>query len=90
MRVFVKHSEECVQFIANVHGNLRVGKNAPHGTRQILVTHFRNPAPSGIVDRYRQAGLEHGARFFRKPAPCKIHSSNFGVRETAAGREQRL
>jgi hypothetical protein len=71
-RVFVKHSEECLQIIANVHGNLRVGKNAPHGTRQILVTHFRNPAPSGVVDRYRQARLEHGAGLLGKAAPGKI------------------
>jgi hypothetical protein len=72
MSVFVKHSEECVQIIANVHRNLRVGKNAPHGTRQILVTHFRNPAPSGVVNRYRQAGLEHGARLLRKQTSGKI------------------
>jgi hypothetical protein len=72
MVVFVKHSEECVQFITNVHGNLRVGENAPHGTRQILVTHFRNPAPSGVVNRYRRAGLEHGARLLRKEASGKI------------------
>jgi hypothetical protein len=72
MRVVVKQSEECVQIIANMHRNLRVGKNAPHGTRQILVTHFRNPAPSCVVNRYRQTGLEHGARLLRKAAPCKI------------------
>jgi hypothetical protein len=72
MRVFVKHSEECVHIIANVHRNLRFRVDAPHGTRQILVTHFRNPAPSGVVNRYRQAGLEHGARLLRKAAPGKI------------------
>jgi hypothetical protein len=72
IRVVVKHSEECVQIIANVHRNLRVGKNAPHGTRQILVTHFGNPAPSGVVNRYRQAGLEHGARLLRKETSGKI------------------
>jgi hypothetical protein len=50
MRVFVKHGEECVQIIADVHGHLRVGKNTPNGTRQIPVTQFRNPAPPGVVD----------------------------------------
>jgi hypothetical protein len=72
MRVFVKQSEECLQIIADMHRNFRVGQNAPHGTRQVLVTHFRNPAPSGVVNRYRQAGLEHGARLLRKEASGKI------------------
>jgi hypothetical protein len=75
MRVVVKRCEECVQIIANVNRNLRVRKNAPHGTRPILVTHFRNPAPSGVVNRYRQAGLEHGARLLRETAPSKIDLS---------------
>jgi hypothetical protein len=90
MRVLVKQSKECVQILADVHRNLRVGENAPHGTRQILVTHFRNPAPADVVNRDRQAGLKHGARLLRKAAPGKIHRPKFGVRETAAGREQRL
>jgi hypothetical protein len=79
-----------VQIIANVNRNLRVGKNAPHGTRQILVTHFRNPAPPGVINRDRQAGLKHGARLLRKAASGKIEMPKFSVRETAAGREQRL
>jgi hypothetical protein len=74
-RVFMKHGEESLQIIANEHCNLRVGKNAPHGTRQILVTHFRNPAPSGVVNRYRQARMKHGARLLGKAAPGKIDLS---------------
>jgi hypothetical protein len=72
MRVIAKRGQKCVQIIANVHRHLRIGKNTPHGSRQILVTHFRNPAPPGIVNGYRQAGLEHGARLFRKAASGKI------------------
>jgi hypothetical protein len=89
-RVFMKRSEECVQIIANVHRNLRVWKDAPNWTRQILVTHFSNPAPSGVVNRNRQAGLEHGARLLGKAASGKIDMPQFRVRETAAGREPRL
>ncbi|MHB8723502.1 MAG: hypothetical protein ACYDAH_19210 [Steroidobacteraceae bacterium] len=87
MRVVAKRGEERVQIIANMHHHLRVGKNTPHGARQILMTDFCNPAPPGIVNRYRQAGLEHRARFFGKTAPGKIDMPYFGVRETAAGRE---
>jgi hypothetical protein len=89
-RVIVKRGDECVQIIADVHRDLRVGKQTPHRTRQILVTHFRNPAPSGVVNRQRQAGLEHGARLFWIAASGKIDLPQFGIRETAAGREQRL
>jgi hypothetical protein len=62
MRVLVEGGEECVQIIADVQRHFGVRKNAPHRTRQIRVTQFRNPAPPGVVNRYRQAGLKHGAR----------------------------
>jgi hypothetical protein len=87
MRVFVQCGEECVQIIADMHRHLRVGKYAPHGTRQILVTHLRNPAPPGVVNRYREAGLEHAARLLGKAASGKIDMPQFGVGETAASRE---
>jgi len=61
-----------MQIIADMHRNFRVRKNAPHGTRQILSTQFRNPASSGVVNRHRQTGLEHGARLLWKAAPGKI------------------
>jgi hypothetical protein len=84
MRMVVKRGEECVQIIANVHHHLRVGKNTPYGARQILVAHFRNPAPPGIVNRHRQAGLKYRARLIGKAASGKIDMPEFSVRETAA------
>jgi hypothetical protein len=86
--MFVKHRQEGVQIIAHVHGNLRVGKYAPHGARQILVTHFRNPAPAGVINCHRQTGLEHGAWLIGKAACGKVDMPKFSVRETGAGREQ--
>jgi hypothetical protein len=89
MRVFMERGEERVQIFADMYRHLRVWKNTPHGTRQILVAHFRNPAPPGVVNRQREAGLEHSARLFGETASGKIDMPQFAVRETAAGREQR-
>jgi hypothetical protein len=87
MRMLVKRGEESVQIIADMHHHLRVGKNTPYGARQILVTHFRDPAPTGIVNRQRQAGLKYRARLFGKVASGKIDMPQFSVRDTAAGGE---
>jgi hypothetical protein len=73
MRVFVQRRDESFQSIAHVQGHLRVGKNTPDGTRQLLVPHFRNPTPAGIVNRQRQTGSEHAARFLGKGASGKIN-----------------
>jgi hypothetical protein len=84
MGLLVQRGDECAQVVADVHRHLRIGKHAPHGTRQILVTQLRDPAPSGIVDRQRQARMEYAARLFRKAASGKIDVTEFGVGETAA------
>jgi hypothetical protein len=72
MRVFVQRRDEIRQSIADVQAHLRVGKNTPDGTRQILVTHFRDPAPAGIVDSQCQTRSEHDARLLGKAASGKI------------------
>jgi hypothetical protein len=87
MRMIVQRGEECAQIIGNGHRHLRVRKNTPHGTRQILVAHLRNPAPPGVVNRHREAWLEHGAWLLRKARSGKIDMPQFGVRKTRAARE---
>jgi hypothetical protein len=79
IRVFLNHREECLQIIADMHRDLRVRKNAPHETRQVLVTDFRNPAPTGVVNRQRLAGMEYRAGLVWKAAPGKIDMSQFCV-----------
>jgi hypothetical protein len=87
MRSFTQSCEECLQVIADMHRHLRLWENTPHGTRQILATRFRNPAPPGIVDRHREAGLKDAARLLGKAASRKVDVPEFGVREAAAGCE---
>jgi hypothetical protein len=88
MRVPVERGDERVQIITDVHRHLRIGKDTPHRTRQVPVTHFRHPAASGVVNRHRQAGMEYRARLFGKAASGKIDVPQFSVRKAAAGREQ--
>jgi hypothetical protein len=78
MRVFAKRGDESVSIIADEQRHLRVGKNTPHGTRQVLVTHLRKPAPPGVINRHRQAGLEHGVPLLREGAAGKVDGPKFG------------
>jgi hypothetical protein len=90
MRVLAKRGEEGVQIIADEQSHLRIGQHTPHGAGQILVADFRRPAPPGVVNRQRQAGLKHAARLFGKAATGKIDMPDFRIRQAAAGPEQRL
>jgi hypothetical protein len=73
MRVFVQRAEECLQVVADMQRHLRIGEDAPHGTQKILATDFRNPAPPGVVNRYRQAGPQDTARLFGKAGSRKVN-----------------
>jgi hypothetical protein len=87
MGLFVQHGHERLQIVTDVHRDFGARKHAPHRTRQPLVADFRNPAPSAVVHRDRQARLEHRARFFGKAASRKIDVAEVGVREARARRE---
>jgi len=87
MRAIVERVDEGVKIVAYMHGHLRLGKDAPYRTWQILVTHLRDPAPPGVVNRQRHAGPEYALRLFRKGASGKINRSKFSLRETGASLE---
>jgi hypothetical protein len=86
-RVFVQRGHKGLQVVTDVHGHLGAGKHAPHRPRQTRVAHFRNPAPTAVVNGNRQARLVHGARFFGKRAPREVDMAELGVRDATARRK---
>jgi hypothetical protein len=83
-----KRRQECRQIIADMHGDFRVGKHTPDGTRQVSIAHFRNPAPLRIIDGEGERGPEYGVRLFEKPATGEIDVAELSADEAARAAEQ--
>ncbi|HLZ96546.1 MAG TPA: hypothetical protein VKP66_01290 [Steroidobacteraceae bacterium] len=84
----MERPQEGGQIITDIRGHFRVRQNAPDRPRQVLITHFGDPAPLGIIDRKSKRGPEDRVRFLHKPATSEVDAAKLGAGETTAATQQ--
>jgi hypothetical protein len=75
--------QKAREIIADIHGDFRVGKHRPDGTRQVSVADFRDPASIRIINSEGERGPEYGVGLFTEPATGEIDAAELGAAEAA-------